>query len=134
MCIHKKGILRVNNITFRVQRYYLGMSAGRDAYLAHFFIVEDRKRENYANWYFGISRSLAAHYQIESKSPDFRKTIEDFLFKEGTKWLRNKIRENPTSLSSYLEGEEIILDTANYHKDFPIIRNDGTVDLPDPLE
>lgn len=67
------------------------MSAGRDAYLAHFFIVEDRKKENYANWYFRISCSLLAHYQIKSKSPDFRKTVEDFLFEEGTKWLRNKV-------------------------------------------
>jgi len=112
----------------------MGIPGGKDAYLAHFSVTEEQRRGNHADWDFGISRLLVAHYQIESRSPDSRRTMGDFLFKEGTKWLRNEIRENPTSLSSYLHLEKKILNTANYHKDFPRIRDDGTVDLTDPLE
>jgi len=57
---------------------------GIDAYLAYFHIMEEQRKDNEANWYFGISDSLVDLFQIGGKSPDFRKTVEDFLFKKGT--------------------------------------------------
>jgi len=46
--------------------------------------MEEQRKDNEANWYFGISDSLVDLFQIGGKSPDFRKTVEDFLFKKGT--------------------------------------------------